>query len=198
MIEGEMTDSSPNPRSGKRERLVASALDVLHRQGVETTTLADIAREADVPVGNVYYYFKTKDDLVDAAIESRIGEIEATLRSLEDRPTPQARIKALIKALCAEAELVARYGCALGSLCSELDKRDDRLDRSGARLLDVPIKWLEKQFRDMGRRDASELAMALMASYQGTALLTNTFRDPKIMTTESRRLEHWIDSLSRG
>ena len=63
-----MTDSSTEPEQGKRERLVAGAREVIHQQGVEKTTIADIARAADVPVGNVYYYFKTKDELVAAAI----------------------------------------------------------------------------------------------------------------------------------
>jgi AcrR family transcriptional regulator len=57
-------------RPGKRERLVAGAREVLHAQGVERTTLADIAHDADVPVGNVYYHFKTKDALIEAAVES--------------------------------------------------------------------------------------------------------------------------------
>jgi hypothetical protein len=49
----------------------------------------------------------------------------------------------------------------------------------------------------MGRRDARDLAFALLASYEGTALLTNTFRDPELMVREGRRLERWIDSLAR-
>jgi TetR/AcrR family transcriptional regulator, transcriptional repressor for nem operon len=48
----------------------------------------------------------------------------------------------------------------------------------------------------MGRADARDLAVALVASYQGIALLTNTFRDPELMVREGRRLERWIDSLS--
>ena len=48
----------------------------------------------------------------------------------------------------------------------------------------------------MGRRDARDLAIALMAAYQGIALLTNTFREPELMTREARRLERWIDSLA--
>jgi AcrR family transcriptional regulator len=59
-------------RPGKRERLIASAADLLHRQGVERTTLAEIAKAADVPPGNVYYYFKTRDELVHAVIESQV------------------------------------------------------------------------------------------------------------------------------
>jgi len=92
-------------------------------------------------------------------------------------------------------DLAARYGCPQGSLCSELDKRDDELSRSCAQLMQLPIEWAERQFRAMGRRDARELAVALIASYQGISLLTNTFRDPELMAREGRRLERWIDSL---
>jgi len=174
---------------------VAAARDALHRQGVERTTLADIAEAADVPVGNVYYYFKTKDDLLEAAIQSQMRDIEAMLASFDQQRTPKARLKGLMRALCSEAELISRYGCPLGSLCSELDKREDRPERTSARLLALPIAWLEAQFRAMRRRDAHELAIALMAAYEGTALLANTFRDPQMMVNECRRLERWIDSL---
>ena len=91
---------------------------------------------------------------------------------------------------------MADYGCPLGSLCSELDKRADGLDRSCADLMRLPVDWAEQQFQTMGRRDARDLAVALIAAYEGIALLTNTFRDPELMTREGRRLERWIDSLA--
>jgi TetR/AcrR family transcriptional regulator, transcriptional repressor for nem operon len=193
-----MTDSLRDPQLGKRERLVAGAREVIHQQGVEKTTIADIARAAEVPVGNVYYYYKTKDELVAAAIDGHARDIDAMLDSLQHHRTPQARLKALVRALTDQRELAARYGCPLGSLCSELDKRTDGLDRACAQLLEVPIDWAERQFSLLGRRDARDLAVALMASYQGIALLTNTFRDPDLMTREARRLERWIDSLARA
>jgi TetR/AcrR family transcriptional repressor of nem operon len=94
-----------------------------------------------------------------------------------------------------QRDLAARYGCPQWSLCSELDKRDDDLAGAAAELMRVPIAWAEKQFRAMGRRDAGDLALALIASYQGISLLTNTLRDPELMAREGRRLERWIDSL---
>ena len=169
---------------------------MIHQQGVEKTTIADIAHAAEVPVGNVYYYFKTKDDLVEAAIDSHVRDIHTLLDSLERHRTPQARLKGLVRALTDQRDLAAQYGCPLGSLCSELDKRTDGLDRSCAHLLELPIDWAERQFRDLGRRDARDLAVALMAAYQGIALLTNTFRDPELMAREARRLDRWIDSLA--
>ena len=189
-----MTDSAPTAEVGKRERLVAGAREVIHQQGVEKTTIADIARAADVPAGNVYYYFKTKDELVEAAIDGYAQDVRALLESLERHRTPQARLKAMVRALTEQRELAAEYGCPMGSLCSELDKRADQLDCG--HLLELPIEWAERQFRLIGRRDARDLAVALIASYQGIALLTNTFRDPELMAREARRLERWIDSLA--
>jgi TetR/AcrR family transcriptional regulator, transcriptional repressor for nem operon len=193
-----MTDSAlQDPRAGKRERLVAAACRVLHEQGVERTTLADIALAADVPVGNVYYYFKTKDQLVEAAVNAHGDDLRAMLETLDRRRTPQARLKGLVRALTGQRELVAKYGCPFGTLACELDKRADGLDRTAAHVLAVLVDWAERQFRAMDRADARDLAIALIASYQGVSLLTNTFRDPELMAREGRRLERWIDSLAR-
>src|SRR5690348_15989811 len=146
-----MTDSIAQPKPDKRQRLVAAARGVIHQQGVEKSTIADIAQAADVPVGNVYYYFKTKDELVAAAIEVHAHDVRALLQALDGGRSPKARLKALVRELTAQRELAARYGCPLGSLCSELDKRADGLDRTCAQLLELPIDWAERQFRLMGR-----------------------------------------------
>jgi TetR/AcrR family transcriptional repressor of nem operon len=182
--------------AGKRERLIAGAQEVLHAQGIEKTTIADIAQVAGVPVGNVYYYFKTKDELVEAAIGAHADGIEAALASLDQHRTPKARLKAYVRLVTDQRDLMARYGCPHGTLCSELGKRDDGLERSAGALLQMTIDWLEEQFRGLGRRDARDLAVALMASYQGIALLTNTFHDPELTLREGKRLERWIDSLA--
>src|SRR5689334_25208938 len=104
-----MTDSMRG-RPGKRERLVAAATKVLHEQGVERTTLADIAQAADVPVGNVYYYFKTKDELVAAAIDAHAEDIRTTLASLDRHRSPRARLKAFVRMVVEHRDLTARYG----------------------------------------------------------------------------------------
>jgi hypothetical protein len=57
------------------------------------------------------------------------------------------------------------------------------------------IDWSEDQFRQLGRPDARDLALALFAGIQGAALLANTFRDPTILSRQSRHLERWIDAL---
>jgi AcrR family transcriptional regulator len=169
---------------------------MLYEQGVERTTLAEVADAADVAPGNVYYYFKTKDDLVAAAIAAHTEEVQVTLEGFETHRTPKARLRALVRMFVERSEEVAQLGCPQGTLCSELDKRADRLSDACAEMMRLPVAWAERQFRQMGRRDAAELAVALIAAYQGAALLANTFREPQLMAREGKRLERWIDSLS--
>jgi len=59
----------------KRSRLVSAAVDLAYQNGFGATSLADIAREAEVPLGNVYYYFKTKDEIGDAIVELRLAQL---------------------------------------------------------------------------------------------------------------------------
>lgn len=191
-----MTDSTGTHRGGKRERLVASASDLLHRNGVARTTLADVANAAEVPLGNVYYYFKTKDELVQAVIDAHADAIRAMLGSFERHRSPRARLKAFARSIAQTGQDAARSGCPHGTLCSELDKREDGLDRTAATLMALYTDWAEEQFQRMGRKDPRDLAIALIAAFQGASLLTNTFRDPAIMTSQARGLQRWIDTLA--
>jgi TetR/AcrR family transcriptional repressor of nem operon len=190
-----MTDSAPGA-GGKRERLVESARELVHEQGVQRTTLAEVAERAEVPAGNVYYYFKTKDELVGAVVESYLREARDLLAGLERHRSPQARLKGLVRSWEEIGDSVARHGCPIGSLCAELGKRPDEHDRKAPQVFALIVDWAEEQLAQLGRRDARDLAITLVAGIQGAALLTNAFRDPQLMVRQSRQLERWIDTLA--
>ncbi len=197
-----MTDSVPAPaagtarRPGKRERLVAAAVQLVHQQGIERTTLADIATAADVPPGNVYYYFKTKDEVIAAVVGAHAQQIKATLTAIGARHrSPRSRLQALVREFAAQSQTVARYGCPFGSLCSETGKRAGEPGFAVAELMGLLIDWAEEQFRALGRRDAHDLALDLIAAYEGSALLASTMRDPGVLTSAARRLDRWIRTL---
>lgn len=63
--------------------MIAAAYALVYRRGVARTSLADIAQAADVPVGDVYYYFKTKDDIIAAVVQAHTEHIESTLAEFE-------------------------------------------------------------------------------------------------------------------
>ena len=151
---------------------------------------------ADVPAGNVYYYFKTKDEVIAAVIEARTRQVKTTLAAIDaHHRAPKSRLKALVREFTAQGEIVAQHGCPLGSLCSELGKRVNPPGFAAADLMRLPIDWAEEQFRSLGRRDAHDLATDLMAAYEGSAVLANTMGDPSILSGAARRLNRWIDTL---
>ncbi|MGA5036324.1 TetR/AcrR family transcriptional regulator [Streptomyces capoamus] len=182
--------------SQKRRRLTAAAARVLHQQGVERTTLADIAREAGVPVGNVYYYFKTKDELVRAALAEHQAHLDELTAALDELPVPRDRLKALVEAWTAQRETAARHGCPTGTLAVELDKRaDGTLDAEAGAVVRRLLDWTAAQFRQWGLPAPDDHALTLVSAYQGMSLLANALRDPDVMTREGARLLRWLDSL---
>ena len=126
------------------------------------------------------------------AYQNTFGELTSQL-SQEDAP---ARLKALLQALTARRERLASYGCPIGSLSSELDKREGDLRDEVGSILAWVIDWAEVQFRAMGREDARDLAVALIAAYQGIVVLAAALRDPGLIGVETGRLARWIDSLA--
>jgi TetR/AcrR family transcriptional repressor of nem operon len=192
-------DSRPSRAKavGKRQRLTAAAARVLHEQGVERTTIADIARAADVPTGNVYYYFKTKDELVEAALSEHTQHLETLTSRLDQLPDPRERLKGLVAAWISGRDTAARYGCPTGTLAVEVDKRDEGgLDLAVGQVIRVLLDWVERQYRELGVPDPEGRALALVGAYQGMSLLSNALRDPEIMTREGARLARELDSLA--
>ncbi|MFF4831538.1 TetR/AcrR family transcriptional regulator [Streptomyces sp. NPDC001315] len=195
-------DSGDSRRSrtkarGKRQQLTAAAARVLHEQGVERTTIADIARAADVPTGNVYYYFKTKDELIEAALSEHASHLESLTGRLDQLPDPRERLKALIDAWVGQRDIAARHGCPTGTLAAELDKRaEGGLDITAGLVIRKLLDWVEQQYRQIGVTDPEGHALALVGAYQGMSLLSNALRDPEIMAREGARLTRELDSLA--
>src|SRR3990172_4580792 len=183
-------------KTDKRIRLIEAAKVLIHQQGFNLTTLADIAQEADVPLGNVYYYFKTKEAIGMAVIEKRAAEWAERLATWSESADPLARLFALVDNGFDDLEVTARYGCPVGGLCQELGKQGGPLSDIAAKLLHDILQWSEEQFRALGFTDAApKLALNLVSSIQGMFLLTHTFKDPKIARSESEELKSWLEGL---
>jgi AcrR family transcriptional regulator len=69
-----------------RAGLLAAARRLFAARGMEHTTIAQIAEQADIAIGSFYNYFRTKENLLDALLEE---ELSAQLALVELR---QARV----------------------------------------------------------------------------------------------------------
>lgn len=71
-----------------RDALIAAARDIMTEKGVEAATMLEIAERADVGAGTVYNYFRSKDELAIAVLETLMHElglrIEEVTNTFED------------------------------------------------------------------------------------------------------------------
>lgn len=179
-------------RSDKRERLVAAACDVLYEQGLRGTSLGDIAERANVPLGNVYYYFKTKDDLARAVIAERKRAIEARSADIDDSfSEPRDRLREYVRRAAKVRARVATYGCPYGTLAQELGKGGGPLATEAGDLLRTQATWIATQYTSLGSSpaEAKKQALELVATMQGASLLTHALSDPTIMKRRFAEIE---------
>jgi TetR/AcrR family transcriptional regulator, transcriptional repressor for nem operon len=181
----------------KRERLIEAAKLAFYHQGVSPTTLADIAALAEVPLGNVYYYFRTKDDLLAAVIEAHLDEIQARFAQWDQDPQPRQRLLSWLQSEREGQNELARYGCPYGSLGQEIGKKEAPVIALAARLLGAHIDWAAEQLRQLGKEptEARDLGVALVASLQGAFLLSCSCRSPALLDRQLDRLQAWVASL---
>lgn len=179
----------------RRDRLVRSAARRIHRQGYERTSLADIAKGARIPAGGVYYYFKSKEDLIYATVEMRLNELEERLTAWDGLANAKTRIEALIDVWRDDSEVDARYGCPIGSLCYELAKAGGAVAEAAGRPLERIREWSATQFREAGLPNPEGLAEHLTMALQGASLVANALRDPDALIRETDRLKKWIKGL---
>jgi AcrR family transcriptional regulator len=173
-----------------------AAEQVTYRYGFENAALADIAQEARVPLGNVYYYFKTKDEIGDAIIDLRVTRFRKMLQELDRNSSPKERLCGFVQLKIKNREGLARGGCPVGTLCSELQKHGGAVARKSAVLFVTALDWMEKQFKSIGKgADSRGLAVHLLSATQGVSVLAHTFHDPGLVDMEAARLKAWIRAL---
>ncbi|MDR7255020.1 AcrR family transcriptional regulator [Nocardioides sp. BE266] len=204
------TANSPNGRrltargAKTRARIVSSAADLMFIQGVSATTLDEVLAASGASKSQLYHHFNGKEELVRAVVElvgQRVMERErdalgnvSTIRGL--RRWRDALVQN-------NAVRHGAYGCALGSLASEVSDHDDLAREALAQLF---AEWqglladVLRRLQDTGRlpSDASieQLATGLMAALQGGYVLAQTARDVAPMVTSIDMALAHIESLS--
>lgn len=179
-----------------RDHIVEAADHLFYRQGYEHTSFSDIADAVRISRGNFYYHFKSKDEILEAVIDLRLENTRNMLAQWEGQgDTPEKRIRSFIHILIANRAKIMLYGCPLGTLCNELAKLNHPSQDQANKLFTLFRTWLGRQFEQLGRADADELAMHLLARSQGVATLASAFQDEAFIEKEVGCLEAWLRSV---
>jgi len=127
----------PVNEAGRRERILEAARKLIAEHGFEATSTKVIAAAAGVPSGLVFYYFETKDALIEAIIDeapavvenaiARAGNrsLEAVLRAyyddlLETRYLTQIVVAAIASSHPIAQKVLRRMRRALSALAAYL------------------------------------------------------------------------------
>jgi AcrR family transcriptional regulator len=74
--------------TARREQILAAARTCFLRNGLHNTSMQDLIREADLSVGAVYRYFKSKTDIINAIAEGVAGVLVTRLHEVVARDLP--------------------------------------------------------------------------------------------------------------
>ena len=119
---------SDEDKSQRRDEIMAAAKEVFARKGFHATTIADIAKQAGLAYGSVYWYFDSKDELFHAlmaveesALRNHIAAALAALGGPAENGGQEAPLRALVQATLeffeadkATVKLLFRDAYALG------------------------------------------------------------------------------------
>jgi AcrR family transcriptional regulator len=183
-----------------RDLIVEAADRLFYRQGYEHTSFSDIANVVQISRGNFYFQFKTKDEILEAVINRRLADTRDMLDRWEiEGKSPAERIRSFIHILIANRADIKRYGCPVGTLCSELAKLNHAAQPEANELFTLFRMWLCRQFALLGREaDADALAMHLLARSQGIATLASAFQDEAFIGQEVDQMCAWLDACAQG
>ncbi len=178
-----------------RQRIIGAADNLFYRSGYNQTSFQDISDATGIPRGNFYYYFKTKDEILNAVVDTRILELKKMLKQC-DADTDDARERLLMFSNMLERsrEDVIRSGCPIGTLNSELAKNDSVLHEKSSQVFILLRDWIKQRFGDLGLDNADDLAMDLLAKLQGVTVVACAFQDDAFVKRSHREIKEWINS----
>jgi AcrR family transcriptional regulator len=81
----------------RRTVILDSAVRAMNDRGLRGAGMRDIARAAGLSTGNLYYYFRNKEELIFACQDRAVEQLLEVLASARPRPDSDERLGALIE-----------------------------------------------------------------------------------------------------
>ncbi|MGA0601464.1 TetR/AcrR family transcriptional regulator [Caulobacter sp. KR2-114] len=162
------------PAPSRRDDLVETALRLFYTEGFHATGIDRILAEAGVAKMTLYKHFRSKDELVLAALRRRDEVFRNWLMAAMERaaPDPRGRLLAMFDALDdwfngrAMAAL-GFHGCAFIKAAAEFDAADHPAHRASAEHKRLIVDYLKTLAAQAGAADPDALAEQLALLKEG-------------------------------
>lgn len=181
-----------------RQRIIDAANTLIYHKGFTATSFADIAETCGMPKGNFYFYFRTKEDLLDAVVKDRVKRMAAHLDKIyQDFPDPRLRLHRIVNVPFFDRHDVVQFGCPIGTLSAELGKQSKTGINAITAMFTVMLLSIRHCLEGLGMNhtEAEQHARHVLTSLQGAANLAHAFKDESWLVAEIKSLHEWIDAL---
>lgn len=180
-----------------RAELVSQAKRLFYEHGYDGTSFSDIVAASGLYRGNIYHYFKTKDDILKAVIDAHLDEFGELLARWErEIADPKEKLIAFVGMISGRTAELTEFGCPIGSLNTELGKDRRDLQKAARALFDLFRDWLANRFRELGKgEEAGPLALHVLGRAQGITIIAHVYQDAALLRRETEALQTWIRDL---
>jgi TetR/AcrR family fatty acid metabolism transcriptional regulator len=162
-------------REERRKQILEAALAVFSQKGYHATNVSDVAAQAGVSQGTIYWYFDSKDDLFQAALLSAFMEFgDGSLAPLEACTNATEKLVVLARSMEGFADVAEGLFMLFLGYWSSSDRRAesaqiwiDLLRQYKDAVVAIIEEGIDNgEFRAV---DAEALVWALLAAYDGLA-----------------------------
>lgn len=168
-----------------REKLIEAAMELFTFQGYAATGLAQIARQAKVLPGSLYYFFPTKEDLLHATLQRRHELLQSVVLDpvWQGVTDPIERVFALLAGYRRMLTMTDfQHGCPIGNLVIEVGNSHPDARKLLVRNFDNWLDAVERCFRDALPRlphgqDPRQLAVYTLVTMEGAVMLARAYRN---------------------
>lgn len=174
-----------------RSEIIRIGTDLISRHGYHATGIDTVLKEAAVPKGSFYHYFKSKEEFGLAVIEHFAERFELRLVSslTDEEVTPLNRIRNYLETgLARVSQNNCTKGCLIGNLGQEMA---DVNERFRTRLDEIFASWKARfaacltEAQQLGElspsADPHVLAGFILSGWEGSILRAKVMKSPQPM-----------------
>lgn len=90
-------DPHPSRADDRRDQILAAVLDCLGTGGFDAISMRAVAHRAAVPLGSLHYYFRSKEEMVGAALARSVEDIiTGMISDVDETAPPRQRLRSLL------------------------------------------------------------------------------------------------------
>lgn len=184
-----------------RDKLLAVAFEEIYRSGYHATSIDKILKKANMNKGSMYFYFKSKKDLVITVINENLSTYIENKYSILLKYERNI-CDEMIKLINARDNFDFVCGCKLNNLMQELSPKDNdfkiALEKVYLKFESIIEKVLINAIsnKEIYHKNIHSLAMYIVASIEGCLCTAKKSQDSKVFTACISQLEVFLKSLA--